>query len=108
MPHVDDSVITQDLAATELVDSFPETVWLLHHPGSGKYGCYCFKQVHGVACFSTEAGAFRFAEHIDLGGMVGVQMSFDEARDIAKSRPLPIVSLMLLDSLVNPKIHYVK
>lgn len=93
---------------TELLDAFPDTVWLLEHPATGKHGCYCFQGVHGVACFSTEAGAFRFAEWIDLSGMQSREMSFDEAREVAKSKPLPIVALMLLDSLNNPKIHYVR
>lgn len=93
---------------TELFDEFPDTVWLLEHPATGKHGCYCYQGVHGVACFSTEAGAFRFAEWIDLSGMQAREMSFDEAREVAKSKPLPIVALMLLDSLNSPKIHYVR
>ncbi|MCX7799370.1 MAG: hypothetical protein N2109_03400 [Fimbriimonadales bacterium] len=93
---------------TRLLDEFPDTVWLLEHPATGKHGCYCYQGVHGVACFSTEAGAFRFAEWIDLSGMQAREMSFDEAREVAKSKPLPIVALMLLDSLSNPKIHYVR
>jgi len=92
----------------ELFDSFPDVVYLLFHPNSGKYGCYCHQGVHGLACFSSENGAFRFAEWIDLSGMTSQEVSFDEAREIAKDRPAPVVSLMLLDNLDNPKIHYVR
>jgi hypothetical protein len=99
---------TLDAPTTELIDSFPDSVWLLHHPSSGKYGCYCHQNVHGLACFSSEAGAFRFAEWIDLSGMVSAEVTFDEAREIAKDRPMPVVSLMLLDSLQNPRIHFVR
>jgi hypothetical protein len=91
-----------------LDERFPDTLWLLHHPASGRFGCYCFNNVHGVACFSTENGAFRFAEWIDLTGMVTLEVSFDEARQIAKDRPLPVVSLMLLDDLEHPQIHFVR
>lgn len=91
-----------------LDNEMPSTVYVLHHPPTQKYGCYCHDGVHGLACFSTELGAFRFAEWIDLNGMVAEEVSFDEAREIAKARPMPIVSLMLLDNLMDPRIHYVR
>jgi hypothetical protein len=91
------------------IDSdFPNALYLLYHPASMKYGCYCHDGVHGLACFSTESGAFRFAEWIDLGGMSSVEVTFDQAREVAKSRPPPVVSLMLLDKLHEPKIHFVR
>jgi hypothetical protein len=92
----------------ELDTQIPDQLFVLKHPPSGKYGCYCHQGVHGLACFSTESGAFRFAEWIDLGGMASEQVSFDEAREIAKQRPMPIVSLMLLDNLGDPVIHFVR
>lgn len=91
-----------------LEDAFPDVVHVLHHPSSGKYGCYCHDGVHGVACFTTTNGAFRFAEHISLSGIEAIEVSFDEAREIAKDRPMPVVALMLLDSLESPAIHYVR
>jgi hypothetical protein len=93
---------------TSLFDEFPERVYLLKHPSTGKYGCYCYDGLHGLAVFSSEAGAFRFAEWIDLSGMVSEEVSFDEAREIARSRPAPLMALLLLDSLQNPKVHYIK
>lgn len=98
--------ITETILGIE--SDFPDQLFLLYHPGSAKYGCYCHEGVHGLACFTSESSAFRFAEWIDLSGMCSVEVSFDEAREIAKGRPLPIVSLMLLDSLNDPKIHYVR
>lgn len=91
-----------------LEDTFPEALIVLHHPASGKYGCYCHEGVHGLACFTSENSAFRFAEWIEYSGMVAQEVTFDEARDIAKNRPMPVVSLMLLDNLSEPKIHYVR
>jgi hypothetical protein len=81
---------------------------VLRHPPSNKYGCYCHQGIHGLASFSNEDAAFRFAEFIDLSGMVTEQVSFDQAREIAKERPMPIISLMLLDDLREPVIHYVR
>jgi hypothetical protein len=99
---------TLDLPICGLEETFPDNVFLLAHPSTGRYGCYCHDGVHGLAAFSTEAGAFRFAEFIDLSGMATVELPFDEAREVAKERPLPVVSLMLLDRMDDPKIHYVR
>lgn len=91
-----------------LEDTFPDLVHVLHHPLSDKYGCYCHDGVHGLACFSSEASAVRFSEHIELTGIIVRPVSFDEAREIAKARPMPVVALMLLDSFEDPLIHYVR
>ncbi|MDI9639891.1 hypothetical protein QM565_29740 [Geitlerinema splendidum] len=40
--------------------------------------------------------------------MVAEYVGFDEAREIAKRRPMPIVSVMLLDNLEDPMIHFVR
>lgn len=92
----------------EIEDSIPDSLHVLKHHPSGKFGCYCHQGVHGLAVFSSESSAFRFAEWIDLSGMACIEVSFDEAREIAKGRPMPIVSVMLLDDLGDPKIHYIR
>ena len=97
-----------ELSLCGLDEAFPENMYVLHHPSTDRYGCFCHEGIHGLACFSEEQGAFRFAEWIELSGMTTKEISFDEAREIAKARPLPVVSLMLLDSLMNPQIHYVR
>ena len=97
-----------ELPLLGLEETLPDSLYVLHHPSSNRYGCFCHEGVHGLACFSTEGGAFRFAEWIDLSGMMTLELSFDEARDVAKERPLPVVSLMLLDSINDPVIHYVR
>jgi uncharacterized membrane protein YcgQ (UPF0703/DUF1980 family) len=99
---------TLTLPLIGLDETFPDRVFVLHHPASNRYGCFCHEGVHGLACFSDETGAFRFAEWIDLSGMMTRELSFDEAREVAKERPLPVVSLMLLDNLNDPQIHYVR
>lgn len=97
-----------ELPLLGLDEDFPERLFVLHHAPSKRYGCFYHEGVHGLACFSTEAGAFRFAELIDLSGMQTVEVTFDEARQVAKERPMPVVALMLLDQLNDPKIHYVR
>lgn len=99
---------TLSLPLIGLEETFPDKLFVLHHPASDRYGCFCHEGVHGLACFSSEGGAFRFAEWIDLSGMMTREVSFDEAREVAKQRPMPVVSLMLLDRLEDPQIHYVR
>ncbi len=91
-----------------LDETFPDEVHVLHHPATGRYGCFCHQGIHGLACFSTANAAFQFAEWIDLGGMQTQTLSFDEAREVAKDRPLPVIAIMLLDQIESPKIHYVR
>ncbi len=99
---------TLSLPLLGLDETFPDQLYVLHHPASNRYGCFQHEGIHGLACFSTEEGAIRFAEWIELSGMKTNEVNFDEARELAKDRPLPVVSLMLLDAINNPKIHFVR
>jgi hypothetical protein len=99
---------TLNLPALGIDEEFPDVVYVLSHPSTKRYGCYCHLGVHGLACFSSEVSAVRFSEWIDLTGMEVIDLSFDDAREVAKERPLPVVALMLLDKLEEPKIHYVR
>ena len=98
----------QDCPVIGLDVDFPTRLWVLKHTPSGRYGCYCFDSVHGLAVFSEEDGATLFSEWIDLNGTEPLEVSFDEAREIAQGRPLPVVSIMLLDNPEQPEIHYVR
>ncbi len=101
--------LTLDQPILGLGIDFPESLFVLYHPESGKYGCYYHDGVHGLACFSSESAACRFAELLDrLEGMETQHVTFDEAREIAIGRPLPVVSIMLVDQLDDPVIHYVR
>ncbi len=91
-----------------LENGFPDQVYVLHHSPTKRYGCYCHQGVHGLACFSKQQGAYDFGKSIDLDGLSIMQLSFDEAREVAKERPMPVTSMMLLDDLSNPIIHYVR
>lgn len=97
-----------DCPVLGLTDEFPSTLYVLKHPPSGKYGCYCHQGIYGLASFSDEQSALGFAEFIERRGMVTEEVDFDRAREIAKERPMPIISLMLLDDLREPVIHYVR
>lgn len=100
--------LTLDCPVLGLDTAFPDSLFVLKHGPSGKYGCYKHDGIHGLACFSSEAGACEFGSYIELPGMQSLEVSFDEARRIAQERPLPIVSIMLLDDIDSPQIHYVR
>ena len=91
-----------------LDNEFPASVFVLNHVTSKRYGCYCHQNIHGLACFSTEAGAANFGQYINLDGLKIVELTFDEARDVAKERPMPVTAVMLLDNMNDPKIHYIR
>ena len=99
---------TLDCPVLGLESTFPDRLFILKHEPSGKFGCYRHEGVHGLACFSNEDGAFLFGSYIELPGMLALEVSFDEARSIAQDRPMPIISLMLLDDMDAPEIHYVR
>jgi len=83
---------------------------VLHHPETDRYGCYCLGDVHGLACFSHDEPAIRFAQEA-LGSIPGIvlrSMTFHQAREVAKSRPLPVVAVILLDDPDDPLVHYVR
>mgnify|MGYP001572895495 CR=1 FL=1 len=97
-----------DCPVLGLDTNFPNTLYVIKHEPTGKFGCYSHEGVHGLACFSSQSGALEFGDFIQLPGMLSLEVSFDEARQIAQDRPLPIVSIMLLDDLDSPQIHFVR
>ena len=63
-----------------------------------------------TACFSHDEPAIRFAQEA-LGSIPGIvlrSMTFHQAREVAKSRPLPVVAVILLDDPDDPLVHYVR
>lgn len=97
-----------DCPVLGLEDTFPQRLFIVRHNPTSKYGCYCHDGTHGLACFSNEQGAISFAAWINMPGMSSEEVSFDEAREVAKDRPMPITSLMLLDNMEDPLIHFVR
>ncbi|MEX1052156.1 MAG: hypothetical protein WEC83_02075 [Patescibacteria group bacterium] len=110
MPGLLDRPTTRksDCPVSGLDKPFPDTLYILKHEPSGKYGCYKHDGIHGLAAFSFWEGACEFGAYIEQPGMEAIEVSFDEARRIAQERPLPIVSIMLLDDMDQPEIHFVR
>ena len=95
-------------ALLDLGGDFPNEVHVVRHDASGRYGCFCHEGVHGLASFTRIEDAREFSTWIKLDGLSIITLAFDEARDVAKARPMPVVSLMLLDDFNRPLIHYVR
>ncbi len=102
------AVLDLDAALGGLDAAFPEELYVVCHPSTRRYGCFCHRGVHGLAAFSRRDDAERFRGWIELTGLYVVPMAFDAAREVAKERPMPVVALMLLDDLANPLVHYVR
>jgi hypothetical protein len=92
----------------QLDDKFPDEMYVLHHSPTQMYGCYSHFGIHGLAVFSSASSCSNFGQPIQLDGLVPKQVTFDEAREIAKERPMPVVAMMLLDNISDPVILYVK
>jgi hypothetical protein len=94
-------------------DLFPAKVWMIQY-ADGTHACFAhfFQGEHtvGVACCSTEGKAILFNEHVQgsPGGTEYLEVTLDEALNIAASKPEVVKCLMLVDDWDNPKIRFVR
>ena len=90
-------------------NDFPHEVYVGRTP-SNSYLIYCYGGMHGLACFSKPQNLTKFVDKFcPLIYCKPELVTFDDARDIAKSRPVEnLVCLLLLDDINDPKIHYIK
>lgn len=98
----------QDCPVSGLEFEWPEALCILPHPPSNKFFCYCFEGTHGLAAFTTVESAVGFVHRHQLTGVIVLVLPFEAARNVAKERPMPVESLMILDDLASPIIHYVR
>jgi hypothetical protein len=94
----------------------PENLYILKHEPSGTYGCLMKtfdKYPHlitGLVCFNTYELAESYSASYN-DSMTIIKVVFDEAREVAKSRPPEIVCMMIFNSpnyKEEPIIHYVR
>lgn len=100
--------LTRELPLVGLDRIIPEELFVVLHASTRRYGCFCHQGIHGLAAFSSREDAERFRSLIDLKGLYVLPIAFDEAREVAKGRPMPVVALLLLDDLADPIVHYVR
>jgi hypothetical protein len=92
----------------DMDNQFPDTLYVTSHKPSGTHGCYCVGNVHGLAVFSTALKAAGFSDFVNESPLDVIELSLEEALDLAKTKPYPVVCIHLLDEMSNPKTIYVK
>ena len=92
----------------EFDNQFPENLFVTYHKTTDRHGCFCVGNDHGLAVFSTADNASNFMAFLDLDRLEVQEISFDEALDLAKTKPHPVTCIHLLDEMSNPKTIYVK
>ena len=103
-------MLTSDQIQTELFDfDAAGPFHITKIKDANTYGCYRLPTFTDVlACFVKRANALKFADWIPDGRPIEVlKVTFDEAREIAKSKPLT-VGIAVLDNVNNPIIHFVR
>jgi hypothetical protein len=63
--------------------------------------------VAGLAVFSSTDFAAQFAERLPHAEFTIIPVTFDQARELAKSKPHPVCAVLLCDDPRWPKIHFV-
>lgn len=95
-----------------LGDEWPDSVVLLAEVGGARHVCYYVERedTHGVMCFRSVGAAQMQAAAFAPGhpAFAPVEMSFDDAREVAKAKGNPVRALILYDPPAEPVVHYVR
>lgn len=103
-------MLTSDQIQTELFDfDAAGPLHITKVKGVDMYGFYKLPACLDVlACFRERANALKFADWIPDDRPIEIlEVSFDDAREIAKSKPQS-VGLAVLDNMNDPIIHFVR
>jgi hypothetical protein len=89
------------------LNQFPDSVFVAAF--DARHACFYDCGVHGLAVFETQGEAKAFGDTVEPNVRVD-QVTFDEAREIAKSKP-QLVAVFLMDLRSGPTVrarHYVR
>lgn len=109
------SVIESPLIASLLESDFPEELWLValsrrpdRHLCLRAENVPGYDVVHGVGCAKSKEDAYAMIARYQFPGDP-VCMTFEEARELTKSKPEPIAGLLLEDAEGNcVAFHFVR
>lgn len=118
-PKVADRLVKDPLQVLLDIESIPEHLWVLtseHH--NNIYVMYVVAhakpKARGLAVFSTSERALDFLKNVPTVNVLNAsttfapsRVTFEEARQIAKSKE-GVNSVLLLDNVVEPVIHYIR
>lgn len=90
-------------------NDFPDNIYVASTP-TGEFVCFKANSLFGLACFTNEKSTLNFLnEYWKNLPANPEEVSFDEARDIAKSRKNKNINcLLMLDNPNEPKVHHIK
>lgn len=108
-------IMDSPLIASLLESDFPQELFLItldrdpnRHLCVRAENVPGYDVVHGVGCAATASEAQLMAAYYSFPGNV-VSMTFEEARELAKSKPEPVVGLLLEDGNGHcVAFHFVK
>ena len=93
-----------------LDDVFPDRLVVLK-ARDDRYVCFGLRarepKIDGLACFTTPNRAVWLINTIPEP-CEPVEVTFDEAREIAKDRAAPLTALLLLDDPDKPEVHWIR
>lgn len=96
---------------SDIKSEWPKRMTLLK-TRDGLYACYCADRVHGMCAFRSSEDAEALSRVLWQGydNFTLVDVTFDEARQIAKERPPRVIALLLMDrdDVAHPLVHFVK
>lgn len=101
-----------------LPPGWPRKVWVVQF-SNGTHGVLDIPigeglhadRVHGLACYKKKENAHKYifqVKNVPLEGHKFVQLTFEEARKLAKTKPMPIVAMIRADNPVKPEVFFVK
>ena len=87
---------------------FPSEVFVLLDEYTNKHSTYVLKPegIKGLACFSTLAHAFARADESGVA-YSPQRLSFEQAHELARSKPHVVCLFLTDDHPLTPVIHYV-
>jgi hypothetical protein len=107
-------VIEQSILGLDV--KYPEELYISKHSLSDKFGCLMKDLpkgsdniITGLACFESKKNAVKFSESYKEPMNI-IKVSFEEARQIAKARPVWVSCIFIFNNGTenDPLIHYVK
>ncbi len=101
---------------------FPGEVYVLSNEENGTHACRRLSETqmaretdvmgqgplpHGLVCFRTAAQAVAAIKHYSEDRFTAKEVSFDDARDLAKKKGPPINCLLLIEHEDKLNVHYI-
>lgn len=86
---------------------YEHLIYVIYQPKTGRYICNIYGPAHGLAAFLTEIAAQRYVDfQPQINGVEFKAVTFEEAIEIARNRPIEVKSVMFLDDIDRPRLFW--